>query len=564
MYFMKNKRNFIFAVCISIIYAATALTYGISLFLEYKSGSERTTARRAELIRETNQNLQVNEPGSEIFTNAFLRSIGDLSDFAGIQLVHNGNLIFSYPKNISENGSTKSSLVSVNSDDLRTQDGSKLTLTTALYKLTPKSIYNKGLAAFIVILAATLASVLYLISLYLATPHTPTVTTEEPEEEDLFKEIPTPADSFNEKNEDAAPPEDFPDSDDTNNITDEPYETPESDQTETDDTEAFDQEYDFPEDEIVTSNARSETSDETEAVGDSNKDFNSAADFEEADIAEAEDDFNPDENGYAPSPFMPNITQEEYQALTKDLLPEEETIKENEKTEDNDFTFSPVEETEPVVKQEENPDPILPPLEESINYSRLPDEDNSGDLQGDSASDAPKGLFSPVTGFGWEEYMLPRLDSELVRAASSDQDLALFTLSMPKFEWSGEAGQEVCRIIEDVFKFKDLIFEYKQSGCTAIVHNMDIDKALETAESLHTAIIAALAKRRLYTQIAIGISSRSLRLISGERIARESNEALNRALQDKDSPIVAFKVNPEKYRNYIAAEISKLDNAASE
>ena len=40
----------------------------------------------------------------------------------------------------------------------------------------------------------------------------------------------------------------------------------------------------------------------------------------------------------------------------------------------------------------------------------------------------PMGLFSAVSGFGWENYFEPRLDSELVRAASSEQDVSLFMI----------------------------------------------------------------------------------------------------------------------------------------
>ena len=43
-------------------------------------------------------------------------------------------------------------------------------------------------------------------------------------------------------------------------------------------------------------------------------------------------------------------------------------------------------------------------------------------------------------------------------------------------------------------------------------------------------------------------------MISGERLANESQEALRHAFLDETSPIVAFKVNPQKYRNFLAAQ----------
>ncbi|MBP5748809.1 MAG: hypothetical protein J6W63_10655, partial [Treponema sp.] len=177
-------------------------------------------------------------------------------------------------------------------------------------------------------------------------------------------------------------------------------------------------------------------------------------------------------------------------------------------------------------------------------------------------SNRPQGLFSPTTGFGWEAYMIPRLDSELVRAASDEKDLALVTIRIKDIDWNTDAAKKIAEIILQFVKFKDLAFEYKKDGCTAIFQNMNIDKALKAAEELHTQIVTELSKSSLYNQTAIGISSRSLRLISGARLANESEQALEHALEDKESPIVAFKVNPEKYRNYLASEAAKLQGGS--
>ena len=88
---------------------------------------------------------------------------------------------------------------------------------------------------------------------------------------------------------------------------------------------------------------------------------------------------------------------------------------------------------------------------------------------------------------------------------------------------------------------------------------MGIEEALKAAEDLHTNIIASLARRKQYYIVGIGLSARSLRLISGSRIAKESEQALIHAMEDKSNPVVAFKVNPERYRKYIAEESAKLN-----
>ena len=51
---------------------------------------------------------------------------------------------------------------------------------------------------------------------------------------------------------------------------------------------------------------------------------------------------------------------------------------------------------------------------------------------------------------------------------------------------------------------------------------------------------------------AIGISTKSLRLLPGSRLLTEAAQALEKALCEKDMPIVAFRVNPDKYRRFVA------------
>jgi|GEM_PF-1201569 hypothetical protein len=176
-----------------------------------------------------------------------------------------------------------------------------------------------------------------------------------------------------------------------------------------------------------------------------------------------------------------------------------------------------------------------------------------------AANAAPQGLFSKRTGFSWEQYMLPRLDSELIRSASGGTDLALFTIRVENLDWSSGAGNEISNVILQTGKYQDMLFEYGTDGCTVILPDTDIDQSLQAADELYTAISTILENWQETLKIGIGISARSLRMISGERLANESSEALKHAFADNTSPIVAFKVNPEKYRNYLAAEAAKAE-----
>lgn len=222
---------------------------------------------------------------------------------------------------------------------------------------------------------------------------------------------------------------------------------------------------------------------------------------------------------------------------------------------DIEETIPSVQEKEPVLENGQNAGEEEGAATEDASFAEEIHEEPS--LAENNA--APVGLFDEKTGFGWEQYMPTRLDSELIRAASSEQDLALFTVRIPGIDWTTPEGKETASIIKDWVKFNDLVFDYGSDGFTAIFQNQNTDAALAEAEKTHTEIVSVLKRANSSAETPfVGISTRSLRLISGKRLFNESEQALFHAMEDKDSPIVAFRVNPDKYRSYLAGEASKL------
>lgn len=161
-------------------------------------------------------------------------------------------------------------------------------------------------------------------------------------------------------------------------------------------------------------------------------------------------------------------------------------------------------------------------------------------------------LFSSTTGFCFEKYLPSRLDSELARAASGELDLSIMLIKIKDIDFSSQAGIDICKQLVDIFHYNDILFEYKNDGVAVIYSNADIDKAMETAETIYTEFCAILSRHDISQKPCVGIASRSLRFISGERLITEAEQALLHAKDDPDSPIIAFRVNPEKYRKFIA------------
>ena len=202
-------------------------------------------------------------------------------------------------------------------------------------------------------------------------------------------------------------------------------------------------------------------------------------------------------------------------------------------------------------KVEEKPAVIEEPVkavkkEETLAY---PVEEVKPMVIKENENKSPEGLFSPQTGLGWEQYLKPRLENELNRAISSEVDLALFLIKIPCIEKSSSVFKEISDYLIVQFQFKDLLFEYKEDSIAAIKINTDVDQALSFAEKLQADINEIL--KDYPSKCYIGISTRTVRMMSAERLLKETDEALIHAQEDDDCQIIAFRADAIKYRQFM-------------
>jgi len=163
----------------------------------------------------------------------------------------------------------------------------------------------------------------------------------------------------------------------------------------------------------------------------------------------------------------------------------------------------------------------------------------------------PKGLYSPRSNIGWEEYIEDRLDSELHRCASTEKDLTLmemeFTDKLDDIQFKHAAEEAV-----SFFTSRDLLFESGKRGITVIYPGFDLETGLAKARKFHQRIMEKIFYNQKTDRcLCIGLSSRSGRLLNAGRMLMEVEEALRRAKKDRESTIMAFKSDPEKYREFI-------------
>lgn len=253
--------------------------------------------------------------------------------------------------------------------------------------------------------------------------------------------------------------------------------------------------------------------------------------------------------------ISPTESQDKQTTTTEETNVDNEEIEELEwpehtfmvETEDSDNIFPSEEE---IVEQNDSTQDIpekeqIEQYEKTDNYVTNPVPYT---ISTNETSEINKNIYSEITGISKEISLATKLENDLVHATSSEQDLSLFIVKIPGLLYSSEETKQIVNILLQQFLYRDTIFEFENDGFAVIKSDMTIEAAEEKADLIYKNI------QELHLEIPafIGISSRSIRMLSAERLIKEAKEALNHAIEAKDeSPIIGFHVDVEKYREYI-------------
>lgn len=163
--------------------------------------------------------------------------------------------------------------------------------------------------------------------------------------------------------------------------------------------------------------------------------------------------------------------------------------------------------------------------------------------------------YSPRSGVCRESLLPVRLAAELRRSTGAGQDLVLAALAFKDRSLVDEAlhrrlASETARF----FGFRDRVFEKGAEGVFVIIPGADLDQGLVRLEEFHALALSVLSDSFPGPlDLSGGLSSRSGRMVDPERLIFEAGAALEKALADPASPIIAFRIDPEKYRAFMAA-----------
>jgi hypothetical protein len=139
------------------------------------------------------------------------------------------------------------------------------------------------------------------------------------------------------------------------------------------------------------------------------------------------------------------------------------------------------------------------------------------------------------------------LQDELNRAEKSGKDLTLLDL-----EWSvsGLASEPLVRQAAAFFKQGSRFFEKERGdGIYIILPGAGLDEIFAGAKEFHKRARAE-KHAEINAELLMGISSRSDRSVDAMNLLNEAERALAKARADIALPIVAFKVDPQKYKDF--------------
>ena len=488
---MKKPITIVSTIC-SLLFLAAIIVFASGVYIDKKKGTEKADARYEQLLSQTKENFTTNSYGSSEFSINFIRAIGNINDFSSLKLEVNGTLVYSYPPSTFSIPSPE--LIKSYSDTVNA-GGKNFTLRASLYLMTPGSIYNHSRLAFLLILTGTLLVGIFIVFTNGSESSADEGYTIRPKTSEALKNL-TEKTELEEASKTQTPAVQI-------------EEKPEEPEPQT-----------LPETEPEQVISFTETKEEP------------VQEAEQEPLFPQEPIFQPEQNQQASE--EPETTSIEFPTEKPVFDEEDEQEWNNEELFDDDEPEDFYDNTVQNFGDHDNSGLDIIDQMEQENLA-LTDEDFFGE----------KTPVSPVTNLVLQSSLEEKLDEKIL----SNPNATLALVKINGLDRGNSISQKIVSILSESSGSKQL-FEYKADSYAQITES-DLQTTVDRFEDLYNKIAGLLKDNNAANEVSVGISSASGRKIKAERVILEAGQALDYASQDPDSPIVAFRANPEKYKEYI-------------
>ena len=544
---MKSTKIPIFSTISALFFILALVNLGFSFGMEKKNGPKRAEARFDTLMLATKTAAARNGIGTKEFAEQFTKAIGDTSEFSDINLSVNGIQVYSYPPQKTAKPSERISQHFSQTD--ATADGNSLTLESTLYTVKLEKLHSNAILSFIFALVGTLVSVTALFIYKDAAIES--VDTESKLQKEL-SEIRELRKKLAEEQKKKEEPEGTIFDDSINEVNeqydeiigDDDFDDEEAEETVAEDTPAEEEEETICEEEP----AHQETEDESPAEADE-----SPAAVPEESAVEPETQENAEQDARAKG------AQEETEEANPGEAANETAVAEEERSEPEPETEETEQEEQSAPEKDNAPDAATAEsaeteIAEGVNHDDFPVQETQ---PANPAFEEP--AKEPAAENDEEE-----LPDEFIKDLGDQlrqnryKEISLAMVKMTDFcldeETSTDKTQEILAIIKETFGSEAEVYEYALDTIAIVLNGVDIDTTLSQCETILPAIAEIIGNRN--DAIFIGISAMNYRAIPADRLIVEAKGALEHAESDTANPIVAFKANPERYKQEIGDEIN--------
>jgi len=143
--------------------------------------------------------------------------------------------------------------------------------------------------------------------------------------------------------------------------------------------------------------------------------------------------------------------------------------------------------------------------------------------------------------------LIEELTTAITETAIAEEDLTLLLVHATDIPHN----QQIIHLLRSTLDRIHKVFVFNKDIIGVIIFYAPLDQAMQIASTLYDEIYALLdtsAKKSL----GIGLTTRAGRLIPAPRMIEEASAAISKATAEGSDPIVAFRVNPDKYRRCLA------------
>ena len=143
--------------------------------------------------------------------------------------------------------------------------------------------------------------------------------------------------------------------------------------------------------------------------------------------------------------------------------------------------------------------------------------------------------------------LIEELTTAITETAVAEEDLTLLLVHATDIPHN----QQIIHLLRSTLDRIHKVFVFNKDIIGVIIFYAPLDQAMQIASTLYDEIhtvLDASAKKSL----GIGLTTRAGRLIPAPRMIEEAMAAIGKATQEGGDPIVAFRVNPDKYRRCLA------------